>query len=237
MAVASRLDVVKRRMDDFLWCDKSAACDRLRSLLRTHFLQFPRVAIVGGMVRDIARAGKRGFNSDLDMVIDAPEDDVARLSRSIGARANSFGGHSFVADGWKLDFWAIGTTWAARTGHVEVRFLEDIVRCTFFDCDAIIYDLKDRRLVCEESYLPRIQNRTLDINLLATPAVMGNLHRAVCRILAWHASPGPRLKAFLDEHLDDSGFETLLRIERQRGRCPALLRFEDVRALRQAIAG
>lgn len=236
MRVAAEQRIVKRRMDEYLWWEKSAANVRLRALLRKHFLDFDRVAIVGGMVRDIARAGKCAFHSDIDLVIEAPAQSVAAMAARNGARDNQFGGHSFSADGWKLDFWAMETTWAAREGHVQVCRLEDITRCTFFDWDAILYDVKERKVICADSYLDGVRRGTMDISLLPNPSHLGNLYRAVRRILAWDLEPGPRLMAFIDKYLDDDGFEGVVREESNRCKQRFLHTFGDARTLRRYLA-
>jgi hypothetical protein len=233
--IATERRIVKRRMDEYLWWEKSAANVRLRSVLRKHFLDFDRVAIVGGMVRDIARAGKRGFHSDIDLVVEAPAEAVTELAIRNGARRNQFGGYSFSEDGWKLDFWALETTWAAREGHVQVRSLEDITQCTFFDWDAILYDLKARKVICSESYLDRVHRKTMDISLLANPSYLGNLYRAVHRILAWDLQPGPKLTAFIDEHLDDDGFQSIVQEESKRCKRAFLNSFGDARTLHRYL--
>lgn len=236
MTVAAEQRIVKRRMDEYLWWEKSAANVRLRSLLKRHFLDFERVAIVGGMVRDIARAGGRGFHSDIDLVIEAPAAAVAEMAAKNGARRNQFGGYSFVEEGWKLDFWALETTWAAREGHVEVKCLEDITRCTFFDWDAILYDLKERKVICGDSYLDGVRRGKMDICLLPNPSYLGNLYRAVQRILAWDLEPGPKLRAFIEKHLDDDGFQGLIREESKRGKRTFLPMFGDAQTLRRFLA-
>jgi len=235
MTVAAEERIIKRRMDEYLWWEKSTTNRRLRALLRTHFFRFDRVAIVGGMVRDLARAGKRGFHSDVDLVIDAPVSEVALLAKATLATPNRFGGYSFSADGWKIDFWALGTTWAARNGHVSVESLEDITRCTFFDWDAILYDVKERRVICSDAYLNGIRSGVMEISLRPNPSVSGSLFRAVRRVLLWDLQPGPRLMDYICEHLDDSGFEAVVREDRCRSKTPFLEKFGDARTLLRFI--
>ena len=82
-------------------------------------------------------------------------------------------------------FWALETTWAARHAGVSVTRLEDVIRCTFFDWDAVAYDLRARRLICSRDYLGRIRQGTLDINLRPTPSPEGNLLRWIRRLVVW----------------------------------------------------
>ncbi len=231
MTVAAEERIVKRRMDEYLWWERSATNRRLRSLLQKHFLDFDRVAIVGGMVRDFARIGRRGFHSDVDLVIDAPPAEVASLAEMTFAKPNRFGGYSFSADEWKIDFWALGTTWAAQQGHVSVSRLEDITRCTFFDWDAILYDVKQRQVICSEAYLNSIRSGVMEISLRPNPSVSGSLYRAVRRVLLWDLQPGPQLMDYICEHLDDSGFDAVVREDRNRSKAPFLEKFGDAGTL------
>ncbi len=214
MSVAANERVLKRRIDDYIWRDKSAPVASLRRLLSEHFLGFSRVAIIGGMVRDFARAGACGFKSDVDLVIDAPVKEIEELAHRLGAKPNRFGGYSYAAERWKLDFWALRSTWAYRAGYANINQLEDVIGCTFFDCDSVLYDVKQRQVVCHKSYLDRLRHRTIEINLLPTPSINGNLLRAVRRILLWDFEPGPRLRSYILEHLSDASFDEIARADK-----------------------
>lgn len=206
MSVASDKHVLKKRIDRYIWESSGERSITLRSLLRDRFMDTGRVAIVGGMVRDFARRGREGFSSDVDLVIDADPNDVAALAGQLNAKPNRFGGFSWVSGSWKIDFWALHTTWSYREGHAKVSVLEDIIRCTFFDWDAVMYDLSARRVYCDDTYIERLKSGCLDINLMATPSIQGNLLRAVRRLLLWDLEQGPRLAEFIDKHLDQESF-------------------------------
>lgn len=201
MPTAPNHYALKRRLDRYFWANKTAEMVYLQATLEQHFRKFERVAVIGGLVRDFAREGRSGFRSDVDLVIDAPAEEVARLAERLRATPNRFGGYGCQEGPWKIDFWALETTWARR--HVPVQKLEDVVSCTFFDWDAVAYDLWGRKLICASGYLERIRQRTLDINLLPNPSPMGNLVRAVRRVVLWQIHPGPELRNFINEHLDE----------------------------------
>lgn len=205
MPTAPNNIALKRRLDRYFWENKTGEMAFLRQLLNEYFITFNRVAVIGGLVRDFAHEGRSGFRSDIDLVIDAPKDSVAELATLLNAAPNRFGGFGCKRGPWKIDFWALETTWARR--HVHVESLEDIVSCTFFDWDAVAYDLKKRKLICSENYLNRIKKKTLDINLLPNPSPLGNLVRAVRRLMLWEVHAGPSLKEFISEHLDESSLQ------------------------------
>ena len=205
MPAAPNKLALKRRLDRYFWANNTAEMVFLRRVLDEKFTAFDRVAVIGGLVRDFAREGRSGFSSDLDLVIDAPQDSVARLAALLNASSNRFGGFGCRYGPWKIDFWALETTWARK--HVHVESLEDIVYCTFFDWDAGAYDLKAKKLICPDDYLSRIRKKTLDINLLPNPSPLGNLLRAVRRLMTWKVQAGPLLAEFISEHLDDSALQ------------------------------
>lgn len=180
----------------------------LQAALNSNFRAFDRVAVIGGLVRDFAHEGRSGFRSDVDLVIDDSKEKVALLAEKLSATPNRFGGYGYKSGPWKIDFWALETTWARR--HVPMQRIEDILLGTFFDWDAVAYDLWERKLICQDDYLERIRAKQLDINLKPNPSPMGNLVRAIRRLVLWQVSPGEKLKCFIDEHLDES---TLLRVQ------------------------
>ena len=205
----------------------------LRRVLEDRFTTFNRIAVIGGLVRDFAREGRAAFRSDVDLVIDAPADRVAALAAELGATSNRFGGFGCKQGPWKIDFWALETTWARR--HVSVQSLEDIVACTFFDWDAIAYDLKGRRLICADNYLGRIRKRTLDINLLPNPSPMGNLVRAVRRLVLWKLQAGPSLQGFISEHLDEGALRFIHEKEAELFASPVSIRWSTAYEARAAL--
>ncbi|MBA1143466.1 hypothetical protein [Mesorhizobium neociceri] len=234
--VATDKRAIKRRIDDFLWREASEPNVRLRRVLTRLFFQFDRVAIVGGMVRDFARAGRQAFHSDVDLVIEGDVEAVARFARQHRAEPNKYGGFSFYAEGWKLDFWALETTWARRAGHASVHKLEDIAHCTFFDCDAILYDLKERRIICSDSYLDHLRSGRIEISLEPNPSVTGSLYRAVRRLLLWNLEPGPKLKSFIERHLTDQGFDRLITEEGRKDGDGLVTSFRGADVLRDCLS-
>jgi hypothetical protein len=235
LPVADNNAILKRRVDDYLWRDKSSTVTKLRGLLNEHFTSFDRVAIVGGMIRDLARAGKRGFKSDVDLVVDAPTWEVAKLAERLNAKINRFGGYSYSTDHWKVDFWALHSTWAHRERHRIIYRLEDVIFCTFFDCDAVIYDLKHRQIITGSNYLDKLRNRTIDINLAETPSINGNLLRAVRRILLWDLEPGPLLRSFIMQHLSDTSLAEMARVDRALYVHSLVSKFSSAEGLREQI--
>lgn len=231
MSVAANFRLVKRRVDDYLWHDHSPPLQALRHFLDQYILPFDGAAIVGGLVRDLARKGRRGFQSDIDIVINAPSAKISALAGHLGAVQNRFGGYLYKEPRWKIDFWALESTWAVANGHVAISSIEDVVRSTFFDCDAIVYDLKRRAVFSDDDYLSRLRTNMIEINLLPNPSVNGNMLRAIRRILYWDLLPGPKLQEFLLGNLNQDTFDTIAAVERKLYANPVLCRFTSVRSL------
>lgn len=234
MTIAPTTAILKRRLDRYLWWDENLANKRLRAVLEYHFSQFDEFAIVGGMVRDFARVGKTGFVSDVDLVVNAPDAKVADMAKAVGARVNAFGGYSISSQGWNVDFWALGNTWAVREGLVEAKTLGDFTRSTFFNYDAVVYDVRRRRVLCDESYLDRLHGKEMEVNLLPNPTIVGNLFRAIRRVLLWDLSAGPRLKAFIDQYLDNEAFREIVRMDQRKSASPFLHKYKSVSELKEA---
>lgn len=214
MTTAETLPKLKRRIDDYLWREDGLPIQRLREILATKFVPLGPVAIIGGLVRDIARKGKVGFRSDIDLVVDAEPERVAALAATLGAKPNRFGGFASIHPHWKVDFWSLPNTWASAVGLVRTETLADLVNTTFFDCDAICYELQKRKVHALPGYLERLAERTIDINLLPNPSIDGNLLRAARRILLWHFRPGPGLREFIDRELNQESFDRIVATEK-----------------------
>jgi hypothetical protein len=235
MGVASNIKDLKRRVDDYLWRDQSMPLKELRAIFSQHFSKLGQVSIIGGLVRDVARNGASNFRSDIDLVIDAPKEDISHWAKTVGARPNRFGGYAVRYSQWKVDFWALSETWAHKSGHVNVNSLDDLTKCTFFDWDAVVYDIATKSIHCRSDYLEIIRGGTIEINLEANPSLEGNLLRAVRRLLLWNIDSGPRLRSFILENLDDVQLHYIRTKEAQLYANPVVWHIKDLAHLRHQI--
>lgn len=178
--------------------DQSEISTAILPLLRS----LGSVALIGGAIRDVARAGRRGFSSDLDFVIYGSDrsDFVVEMKRRDAIR-NKFGGYALRGFRWKVDVWHLEDTWAKTAGLVDVKAPVDLLRCTFFDWDSIIYEIDANRLLLPEDYLERLQSNVMDIRLEDNPNQSGSLVRALRRAAGWRVQFGPRLTAFSKNYL------------------------------------
>lgn len=234
MHVAASIPLLKNRVYRYLK-EPGSSHKALREFLNIELQDFDHIAIVGGLVRDLARRGKVGFQSDIDIVIDGDVGKVRELARRLNAKPNRFGGFGWKSDRWKIDFWALRATWAATSGHVLVNQLSDIPKTTFFDCDAVCYDYRAKTIHASPDYLLRLRARTIDINLLPNPSVEGNLLRAARRILLWGFRPGETLRTFIEDHLNEASFRSIAETEVGLFQSPVTQTFAGPGELKSAL--
>ena len=91
--------------------------------------------------------------------------ETLQLMSSAGGERNRFGGYRINLGNWKVEAWLLENTWARQAGICDVETLEDVFDTTFFDWDAIAYDVTRRRVVCDVDYFERIASRILEIRL------------------------------------------------------------------------
>lgn len=174
------------------------------------------VAIFGGMLRDLLLEGNERFCSDVDLVIDT--DDMAELERMLAAYSparNSFGGYRIRLQKWAVDIWPLESTWAIRNGHVHGDSLADLVKTTFFNWDAIVYELRSGKIHCAPMYVTELQERFLTINLRANPNPEGAALRTLRMATYRQAKLSFLLAEYVADVIETVGMEALLRRQRQ----------------------
>jgi hypothetical protein len=222
----SSLAELSKAVTDFLQSPQPSTKELMSDIVRP-LQAFGEVVIIGGLVRDIAFYGPdRRPISDVDLVICSRRTDVRRFAERIGAMPNRFGGFGIRTHAFKVDFWALSTTWAKTHRHVPVRRSTDLLRCTFFDWDAVLYTTDKRRVFAIPRYLDRMRRRVLDLNLLPNPSVKGNLIRALRRLIMWDVRPGKRLQQFIQDALHRYEWAELAQTERRAFDITVLDRFE-----------
>ncbi|MEO9823291.1 MAG: hypothetical protein ABJO29_15575 [Yoonia sp.] len=182
----------------------------VRASLRT-LQQFGRLVLVGGMLRDLSLFGNAGFRSDLDFVI-VPYDIEAFEKHMItsGATTNRFGGYGLLSHRWQIDVWPLQKSWAHVHGHVKLSTVNDLRRATFFNCDAIVYDVESSSIRASKSYFDDLEAKVLEINLEPNPNPSGSSVRAFRYALTKGFSWGPKLSRYVAETIDAVGWDLLL---------------------------
>lgn len=185
----------------------------VRSSLRS-LRRFGRLALVGGMLRDISLFGNAGFRSDLDFVImpydlEAFEEHMA----ASGATTNRFGGYGLSSQRWQIDVWPLQKSWAHVHGHVKLSTINDLRHATFFNCDAIVYDVESRSIRASKDYFNHLKGKVLEINLEPNPNPSGSSVRAFRYALLKGFSWGPKLSRYVAETIDAVGWDSLVKGE------------------------
>ncbi len=172
------------------------------------------VALIGGAIRDVARAGRKGFSSDLDFVIYGSDRDafVAEMKTCRGFK-NKFGGYRLRHFRWKVDVWHIDDTWAKTAGLTIVTQPSDLLQCTFFDWDSAVYELNSGKLIIPPDYLERLHLNVMDVRLERNPNPAGAVVRALRRAALWRVKFGPKLTAFCRRVLHELSWSELVCID------------------------
>ncbi len=172
--------------------------------------RFGSLALVGGMLRDLSLFGNAEFRSDLDFVI-LPYDLEAFEGHmcDIGAKINRFGGYSLPSTKWRMDIWPLKKSWAHVNGHVKLSTINDMRKATFFNCDAIVYDLTSQSVRTYPGYFDDLAKKILELNLEPNPNPEGGAVRAIRYSLMKGFHWGPKLTRYVAETIDSSGWECL----------------------------
>ena len=131
------------------------------------------VYLFGGVIRDLALLGRRGFNSDIDLVVEGDWDNFVRYLEFLGARKNRFGGFRLEVAGWPIDIWYARETWAIKQGLVRYAGIASLTETTVLNWDAILMNWRTRNFIFRENYLEQIKMRALDIVLEENPNPRG----------------------------------------------------------------
>lgn len=149
-------------------------------------------------MRDLALHGTAAHPADIDLVVEIDGDqDIAEFLAPYQPRRNRFGGFRFQSERWSFDVWRVQDTWAVREGLVQANSLDDLVRTTFFDWDALLYVHRSGSVTALPDYFERLASRVVDINLPQNPNPLGNLVRALRILVLGRALLGSRLMAFV----------------------------------------
>lgn len=177
LAISATLDTIKSRLPD------------------------SETVIFGGMLRDFALGNARRFSSDIDLVSQASQDDIANAVKEFSPVRNKFGGYRFAVKKQIYDIWALEDTWAFREGLVSGTEFDDLLKTTFFNVDASAYSIT--RDCCYVSPVMRssVEARLLDINLAENPSPERMVRRAIRIGCEKKFAIGPDLAVFLLRHI------------------------------------
>jgi hypothetical protein len=172
------------------------------------------IYLFGGVLRDLALYGKRGFNSDIDIVVDGDWAGFVEYLEYIGAGRNKFGGYRFSIGEWPIDVWNAEDTWAIREGLVPYNGVASLIKTTVLNWDAILMNWKTKYFICDPTYLQSLRERAIDVVLERNPNPLGAAVRVLRHLSSKDARRiGRRAAAYLERCTLEYSFEEIFRAE------------------------
>lgn len=214
MRSARNLDQLKERIGYFLW-RRPGTREPIGMVLSALGGVGP-AAIFGGVLRDLALKGSRGFCSDVDIVVDVT--DIDALERALFGwkpHKNKFGGYRFSVGEQAFDVWSLHDTWAFRNGHIGNPSFGALTQTTAFNWDAIVFEVNTGHIRCPEGYFRDIAHRIVDVNLIENPSPVGVAVRTLRMANLHKAKLAPRLLRHLATLLRETGPQTVSDAERR----------------------
>ncbi|WP_284385425.1 hypothetical protein [Pseudomonas putida] len=166
---------LKKRVKRFF--DSPAAIDVSRFV--SHLSTIGEVLLFGGFIRDVALFSARGFNSDIDVVVDCNKEELDCFFNLYDAKENKFGGYRLDVGGWSLDVWSLRDTWAFKEGLVLFKDRYSLLETTITNWDAVAYSFLDEKLLMSPSYLAQLSSGVLDVVLVDNPNRLGAFLRVL----------------------------------------------------------
>lgn len=129
--------------------------------------------LFGGILRDMALFGRKGFNSDIDIVVDGDWESCERHIQHRGAIKNKFGGYRLYIEGWPVDIWSAPKTWAITQGLIKYTGIASLTDSTVLNWDAILMNWRTKNFIFKSGYLESLTARRLDVVLEKNPNPIG----------------------------------------------------------------
>ncbi|MEL4014671.1 hypothetical protein [Dryocola clanedunensis] len=173
--------------------------------------------IFGGMIRDIGLSGKKDDFSDIDLVFSGTREELVNALKYVGIDSfleNKFGGYRLKHFQVEYDIWSLEDTWAFREKLISLDTIHSLLHTPLMTWDAVIYDVKEKRLITPPNYLQDLINRRLDLVLEQNPNEKGSIIRILRTIYAKDViTLGSKLCDYLRCNLNRYNREELLDYE------------------------
>ena len=210
---------LKRKIEYLLYESRYSRRSRLVEKFIKPLVETGQVGLFGGAVRDALFKSARDFNSDLDFVIEVKnQKQFSKLLEKYSPQKNSYGGYRTIIGNTKIDFWQLKDSWVKNDSNLNVNNIKDLVDTTFFNLDAIIYDLNNRKIYKGNTFSDGIEKETLDINYAHNPNLDSVAVKAIRRLWTHDLRASDKLISFIVERINKSGWESL--VERDKNAYP-----------------
>ena len=186
--------------------------------------------LFGGVLRDLAMSGRKGFASDFDLVVEGDWAHLAKYLERLGASRNRFGGFRLYVERWPVDIWGARETWAIREELIRYRGIGSLTETTILNWDAILLNWRTGEMIYRRDYFSEIRQHLMDVVLPENPNPLGAAVRAFRHLCSKDAEkltvPAAR---YLGNAAKCFSPEAIVRIETSRHRNrvidPIVLRF------------
>lgn len=206
---------LKRRIEGFFASERDerqAANTLIEALSRD-----ARVYIFGGMIRDLGLYGRSGFHSDIDLVYLGSRHDLYNALTKLNVSCvseNKFGGYRLTHSRMDFDIWSVEDTWAFREDVISFESVDSLLNTTLMTWDAVIYDIKLRKIIAQPYYLQDLINGRLDLVLDKNPNQKGSLVKIIRTIYGKNViTLGDKLCKFLNGNLKYYSSKELMEYE------------------------
>ena len=186
--------------------------------------------LFGGVLRDLAMSGRKGFDSDFDLVVEGDWSHLIKYLERLGASRNRFGGYRLYVERWPIDIWAARETWAIREGFIRYRSIESLTKTTILNWDAILLNWRTREMIYRPDYFFEIKQHLMDVVLTENPNPLGAAVRAFRHLCSKDAekltvAAARYLAGAAKRHSPESIIRTEIASYRSRVIDPMVLRF------------
>ena len=168
-------------------------------------------------MRDIGLFTVRGFESDVDPVVDTSRESLITILDSIpkdSIDCNKFGGFRIKHGSWDFDIWCAQDTWAIKESLVPYKGIESLLDTTFLSWDSVLFDVKKNKLICDEDYIKNLTNGKIDVVLKETPNQLGSCVRLTRAIFSKGANVlGHNALSTLRQNFARYSFDEIIKYE------------------------
>jgi len=109
-----------------------------------------------------------------------------------------------------------------------------LLNVTFFNWDAIIYDLQNNNVITHDQYFENLSENILDINLKPSLDPLGNCVRAIRTIYRHHSKLTPTLVRYVNDVLE-SHSDTAIIFKEKQSHLSSQIQRSDLPILRHQI--
>lgn len=231
---ANSISALRKRVGRFLSSDRYSR-EEIREVIDA-VSPLGEIAIFGGAIRDLGLRGNEYFPRDVDMVIATKDvDSLDRALARFNKTKNRFGGYRLSLGRWKADLWPLHLTWAFQEDYFNGNGFRDLLKTTFFDWDAVLYEINGGSIVALDGYLERLQSGVVDLNFEPNPNPVGATVRILRLCISGNGRLAPRLTHYLQSRFLDYKVTELINAERGGYEKPILTE-DNISSLKKRLA-